>query len=167
MASPERSPHWKEADAGAGPAFPPQTLNLSRAFKSQVCRGPESCALKAPSRLWAHQMHHWQTPGRTTAGRQAPFGESRGGDLDVGLGGPESTLHILRQGRDLSQKPGNTTAIISQMPGEGKGAGGARPAGFQWRCSPTQAQYSLDSPREVSVLFLLDPRRILTKGKAS
>ena len=53
------------------------------------------------------------------------------------------------------------------MIGEEKGPALVHPAGFQQRCSGPQAsQHSLVFQEEMSLLFLLDPRRMLTHGEA-
>lgn len=53
------------------------------------------------------------------------------------------------------------------MIGEEKGPALVHPAGFQQRCSgPKASQHSLVFQEEMSLLFLLDPRRMLTHGEA-
>lgn len=52
------------------------------------------------------------------------------------------------------------------MLGEEKGPALVHPAGFQQRCSGSQAsQRSLVFQEQMSLLFLLDPRRMLTHGE--
>ena len=68
-------------DVAAAPAFLPQSLNTSGAFKSQVCTGPHSLSLKVLSWLWVCLR---QTMGRGH-GRQAPFADPRWEGLEAGL----------------------------------------------------------------------------------